>query len=55
MSQAPNSRAGSEPQVSAAMLKRHRADWHLFTRAIVYNCVGLAVVLLLMLLFLRVL
>ncbi len=45
----------SEPQVPAALLRRRRNDCNLFTRAIVYNCVSVAALLLVLLLVFRIL
>lgn len=38
------------PKVPADMLAQHRAGWNAFTRFTVYNCVALAVLLLILLL-----
>ena len=45
----------SEPQVPAALLRRRRNDWHYFTRAIIYNCVAIAALLVFLLLVFRIL
>jgi hypothetical protein len=44
-----------EPQVPAALLRRRRNDWNLFTRAIVYNCLAVAGLLVVLLLVFRIL
>jgi len=49
------SNSGVEPKVPPALLTNRREGWHAFTRFVVINCVTVAVVLLLMLIFLRIL
>lgn len=41
--------------VPASLVAERKASWHAFTRFTALNCIALAVLLLLMLLFLRVL
>ncbi len=42
-------------QVPASLIAERTAGWHAFTRFIVANCVSVAVILMLMLVFLRIL
>ncbi len=49
------SRSSSEARVPAALVNQRRADWHIFIKAVGFNCVAIAVLLLLMLIFLRIL
>jgi hypothetical protein len=50
-----SSNSHGEPHVPTALLKRHRADWHMFTRAVIYNCIAVAGLLLFLLLVFRIL
>jgi len=52
---ASHSNSTAEPQVPVSMLKERRQGWHAFTRFIVMNCLAVATILLLMLVFLRIL
>ena len=45
----------ADPHVPEEVVARHRADWHAFTGWTVKTCVAVAIVLLLMLVFLRIL
>ena len=51
MSRSPN----SETRVPTSLVNRHRADWHMFTRAVFLNCVATAALLLFLLLVFRIL
>jgi len=52
---ASSSNSGVEPKVPTALLANRRDGWHAFTRFVVINCVAIAAILLLMLIFLRIL
>ncbi len=45
----------AEPQVPVDMLRDRRQGWHDFTRFVVLNCLAVAAILVLMLVFLRIL
>jgi hypothetical protein len=47
--------SSSEPKVPSALVNRSRNDWHMFTKAIVINCVAVAGLLLVMLLVFKIL
>jgi hypothetical protein len=49
------SRPPSEPRVPTSLVNRRKADWHVFTRGMVWNCVAVAAVLLFLLLVFRIL
>lgn len=50
-----NSHSATPSAVPASLIAERRAGWHAFTRFIVANCVAIAALLLLMLVFLRIL
>ncbi len=51
---AQNTDHATPPQVPSDMLVQHKRGWHEFTRFMLWNAIGIAAVLFLMLLFFRV-
>jgi hypothetical protein len=50
-----HSHAETPPKVPSALVNRSREGWHAFTKAIVWNCIAIAALLLFMLLVFKIL